>query len=126
MNIDWFTLDWVKRWGFPLCTLAVGAGAVVGAFQYRGAAQELVNANSVRPPAATVTEVVTTPVPSPQLSVATRTVRETRTETPKPRTVKLDPETEVSTVTATTTATETVTKTPEILHVEFPRGKRDK
>lgn len=119
MNLSWFTLDWGKRWGLPVCVLAVGVGSFVGAVQYRyldaprGSTVAFAPATTatmtVTETAAPVVNTVTraeaprveTVVKTPEAAVATRTRTVEAPATPKPA------ETKTETVTATATKTET-------------------
>lgn len=118
MNIDWFTMDWAKRWGLPLATLSAGIGALVGATQYRFGLDDA-NARIPFNPRTTVTATATE---TRELAgpIETRVVRETVTLTPRvapPVTVVRELPSEPSVVTRTAEPpdpeTTTVTVAPD-------------
>ena len=121
-DLTWFTLDWGKRWGLPIAVLAIGAGALAGATQWRfGGGYEALSARqTVTEKAEPVTytktadPVVETVVREKAVEGPTRTV----TLTPPP----VPPVTVVRTVESRSepgtadpeTVTETVTVTPDV------------
>lgn len=75
MQMQWFTLDWAKRWGLPICALAVGLGAFSGAVWYRWI--DAPSAVSARPFAPATTTTVTTTAERPVTQVVERTTTST-------------------------------------------------
>lgn len=136
IDLSWFNVDWGKRWGLPICALALAGGMAAGAAWYRYE----VPAVTGTPFAPVVTSVATTtatptvaPVQGPALvktvtvtaapvvetvekqaeaAVERRTVTVTTPAPPKPA------ETRTETVTATKTATET----ERVLVADLKRG----